>query len=151
MGLAKEAEAARGDALALRQQLVTEFPAVPYYRQDLAKSYSNLGFHWKNLGQRTAAKQSFQQALEIREKLANEFPTRRDFRLDLAESHHNLGLLSHQLGPCQEAEPAYRRALEIQEKLVDEYPTSRTLPSGVVHHPQLYLEYCMGEMGNSHV
>jgi serine/threonine protein kinase/tetratricopeptide (TPR) repeat protein len=104
-------------------QLVANFPAVPEYRKELARSLNNLGLLLRDLGQRSAAEQAYRRALEIKEKLAADFPTVPDYRHELASTFNNLGILLRDLGQWAAAENAWRRALEIREKLAADFPT----------------------------
>jgi tetratricopeptide (TPR) repeat protein len=108
--------------LAIQEKLAAEFPSVPEYRSDLARSHNNLGLLLKARGQRTEAEEQSRKGLAIREKLAAEFPSVPEYRSDLAWSHTNLGVLFSDRGQRTEAEEQYRKGLAIREKLAAEFP-----------------------------
>jgi serine/threonine protein kinase/Flp pilus assembly protein TadD len=123
LGRRDEARSEYERALAIHQKLAAEFPAVPEYRSELAKSHNNLGVLLSGLGKRAEAEEEYRQALVIQEKLAAEFPAVPDCRSELAASHNNLGILLAGLGRRAEAAEEYRQALVIREKLAAEFPT----------------------------
>jgi tetratricopeptide (TPR) repeat protein len=90
-GQPTEAEATCRQALAVREQLAADYPAVPQYRQDLAHSHNNLGGLLRDLGQRAEAEAAFRRALSLQEQLAADFPAVVQYRLDLAGGQVNLG------------------------------------------------------------
>jgi tetratricopeptide (TPR) repeat protein len=110
------------EAIILYERLAADFPAVPLYRQDLAKTYNNLGVLLLHLGKRPEAMEACRQALALRKKLAADFPDAPEYRDELARSHNNLGKLLTKLGNGPEAETAYREALTIAEKLDADFP-----------------------------
>jgi tetratricopeptide (TPR) repeat protein len=122
LGKRAEAEVAYRRALALQEQLVADFPALPEHRQGLARSYNNLGPVLVNLGRSAEAEAAFRQALAIREKLAADFPGVPDYRMELAGAHNNLGALLVRRGKRAEAEAAFRQALAVQDKLLADFP-----------------------------
>jgi tetratricopeptide (TPR) repeat protein len=111
------------EAIDLFGKLAADFPAVPQYRQDLAKCHNNLGRLLAHLNKHAEAAEAYRQALAIREKLATESPAP-EYRGNLARSLNNLGLLLADLGKRAEAEEAYRQALAIQERVVTESPAA---------------------------
>jgi serine/threonine protein kinase/tetratricopeptide (TPR) repeat protein len=116
------ARAGYHDAIAGYAQLAADYPTVPQYRLELAKSHNSLGILLKDLGQHAEAEAAWRHALAIQEKLAADYPAVPRYRLDLASSHNNLGTLLADLDQRAEAEAAYRQALAIQEKLAADYP-----------------------------
>jgi serine/threonine protein kinase/tetratricopeptide (TPR) repeat protein len=121
-----EYDAAIEDYEAMRAiftQLAADFPRVPDYRQELARSYHNLGLSLLNLQKRPEAEAAIRQALVIQEKLAADFPTVPEYRLELARSQNSLGVLLGQEGRRGEAEAAFRQAVGIQAKLAADFPT----------------------------
>jgi serine/threonine protein kinase/Flp pilus assembly protein TadD len=122
LGQNEEARAGFQEAIDGLAQLAADFPAVPEYRQELARSHNNLGRLLADLGRRAAAEAAYRQALDIKKKLAADFPAVPEYRQDLAKSHNNLGILLSDLGKHAAAEAAYRQALDIQEKLAADFP-----------------------------
>jgi tetratricopeptide (TPR) repeat protein len=123
--------------LALREKLVEQFPIVPAYRQELARSHNNLGILLH--GRPGEAEKEHRLALALKEKLAEQFPAAPEYRQDAAMSHNNLGaLLSGLSGRREEAEKECRSALAILEKLVEQFPT---VPAYAVELGAGYLNF----------
>src|SRR5262249_39625053 len=80
-------------ALAITEKLAVDFPEVPEYRGELARSHTGLGWLLYGLGKLPEAGQQFRQALAITEKLAADFPAISQYRIDLGGSCCNLGSL----------------------------------------------------------
>jgi serine/threonine-protein kinase len=118
-----EAEIAFRDALKGRERLATDFPAVPQYRQDVARSYYNLGILLRDLGKPKEAEAAYHDALNIQAQLSAEFPEVPRYRQELAASRNSLGDLLRDRGKRSEAETAYRDALKIQAQLAADSPT----------------------------
>jgi tetratricopeptide (TPR) repeat protein len=118
-----EAEAAYRQALAIREKLTAEYPAVSQYRLELAGSHNSLGaLLLAGLSRQAEAETAFRQALAILDKLAAEHTSVPQRRLELGRSHNDLGFLLAGLGKRAEAEAAYRQALAIRGKLAADYP-----------------------------
>ena len=109
--------------MAIQQKLVADFPTVPEYRADLARSYLNLGNLLRDLGKRAEAGDEYRKGMAIQQKLAADFPTVPKHRADLAASRTNLGSLLKGLGKPAEAEDEYRKGMAIQQKLAADFPT----------------------------
>jgi tetratricopeptide (TPR) repeat protein len=122
LGQEEEARAGYQDAIAGYAQLSANFPAVPQYRRELAKSHHNLGATLTNLGKHTEAESAFRQALAIYEKLVAEFPAVPEYQQELATNDHTLGFMLDDLGARAEAEAALRHGLAIREKLAADFP-----------------------------
>jgi serine/threonine protein kinase/tetratricopeptide (TPR) repeat protein len=121
-----EAEAARKGyerTLAIFADLAADSPAVPEYRQFLARSHYSLGRSLRDLEQRPAAERAYRRAVDLQEKLAADFPSVPEYRFELARSHISLGLLLMELGQWPAAERALRLALELHEKLAADFPS----------------------------
>src|SRR5262249_36101901 len=69
-GVAQKAETAYREALAIQKRLADDFPAVPAYRQGLARSHGNLGILLKSLGKLPEAEAAYRLALATEQKLA---------------------------------------------------------------------------------
>jgi serine/threonine-protein kinase len=122
LGQHAEAEAAYVRARELYARLGADFPAVPQYRQDLARSYETLGNLLKDTGRPKEAEASYRDALDIQKQLVQDFPGVPQYRQDLAMSHNSLGILLYDTGRPKEAEASYRDALDIQKQLVQDFP-----------------------------
>ena len=69
-----EAQEQYRKALAIQERLVADFPAVPEYRQSLARSHHNLGVLLKEMGKRPEAEERYRKVLAVREELVVDFP-----------------------------------------------------------------------------
>ncbi len=122
-----ENEAAVGDfeaARAIFARLTADFPAVPAYRYELAKSLNYLGQTLDHVGKRGESEAAFRQALSNWEKLDADFPSLpHQYRGEFAVCHNQLGNVLNGAGKREEAEAAYRRALDIRAKLAADFPT----------------------------
>ena len=63
-------------AIRLWEKLAADFPAVPGYRQELARSHNNLGVLLADLGKRSEAEAEFRQALAIEGETGRRLPRR---------------------------------------------------------------------------
>jgi serine/threonine protein kinase/Flp pilus assembly protein TadD len=122
LGQNEEARAGYEEAIAEFAQLVADFPAVPQYRQGLARSHNHLGVVLADLGKRPEAEAAYRQALAILEKVPADFPAVPQCRQEVTRIHIDLGVLLAGLGKRTEAEAAYRQALAIQKKLTADFP-----------------------------
>src|SRR5262249_8760553 len=93
LGELKEAEAALGEALALRKRLAADFPDRAEFRRDLATTHNHLGVLLQATGRPKEAEAAYGEALALRKRLAADFPDRAELRHELAYSHNNLGTL----------------------------------------------------------
>src|SRR5262249_31849064 len=109
-------------ALALREKLVADFPAIPEFRQDLAKSYNNLGSVLIDLGRIPDAQRQYEQALALRERLVAEFPTIVASRIGLGGCQTNLGNLCRQGKQGAAALAWYTRAIGTLEGVLRQTP-----------------------------
>ena len=99
-GKLSEAEAGARPALAIRQKLADDNPAVTSFRSDLAASHNNLGILLADTGRPAEAEAEYRKSLAIRQKLADDNPSNTAFGNRLALGHYNLGtLLREQTGP----------------------------------------------------
>jgi serine/threonine protein kinase/tetratricopeptide (TPR) repeat protein len=123
LGRYAEAEAACEKAIALEAELAAQFPDVPAYRRELARSQDHLALLLLEVGRPQPAEQAHRRALPLWERLVADFPMEPDYRWGLATSYLNFGRLLARTGRPQEAEPAYRQADALLEKLTAERPT----------------------------
>ena len=121
-GKLAEAGAEYRQALAIRQKLADDNPAVTEFRSLEASSHNNLGYLLSNTGRPMEAETENRKALEIRQKLVDDNPAVTEFRIRLAVSHNNLGNLLWETGRPIVAVAEHRRALEIRQKLADDNP-----------------------------
>jgi serine/threonine protein kinase len=118
-------------ALALQKSLTADYPGVPAYWQDLAKTHTNRGHLLGDINQPKEAEKAFRQALAIRERLASDFPREPDYRQELADAFHNLGTLFSDQDRYPEAEKNLTRARHLQEKLIAAYPDRHASRAGL--------------------
>jgi tetratricopeptide (TPR) repeat protein len=104
-------------------RLAADFPTVPDYRYELARSHISRGTLLQDLGKRPEAEAEFRQALALHEQLARDFPAVPEYCRWLANSHNNLGIILKYLGRWPEAEAECRRALALQERLAADFPS----------------------------
>ena len=110
--------------LILQAQLATDFPQVPHYRRELARSFINVAV----LLQRdrrpvTETEPYYRDALRLFERLAQDFPGIPDYRHELGQAYTNLAIslrVGRRLG---QALDAFRQALTIQQKLAADFPS----------------------------
>ena len=105
----------------MSQALVTEHPAHPPHRRDLAESYQNLAGILKANGRLAEAESSYRRAIEIGERLTAEFPDMPEARLHLVWSHNDLGLLLKGTARFKERD-AFGLALARSEVLMARFP-----------------------------
>jgi len=109
----------------IMEQLVSEYPAVPEYRQLLAMCYRDVPpdrFGPPGEGTKTG----FDRAAEILRKLSTEYPNMPDYRFDLCETLARLSPLSFSgFGGAMEAkrrEPDWKKAVNVSKGLAEDYP-----------------------------
>jgi serine/threonine-protein kinase len=139
LGQGADAEAAYRAALALRERLAADFPAVPEYRRDLATSHNNLGNLLRGRGQAGAAEAAFRAALAAQERLADAVASRRMRRWPegRTEPRPAFFLVSRQstgrVGPRRRAHPGLalpiRRPVQPHRRLRQDQPEG-----GLEHH-----------------
>ena len=119
-------EAAGSDPLrevvATQEKLVAEFPDVPQYRHDLARTRSNRAIGFLQEGRHESVEAECRDILEMQRRLVNDFPREPEYRQCLARTYQ---ILASSLAACRrpsEAAEVYQTAREIQRKLVADYP-----------------------------
>ncbi len=110
-------------AVGLWQQLTTDFPSRPDFRQELTKSYNERALLFRQTGRLQEAEQDYAQALRIQKQLVAEFPNRADCRQELAGVHNNRGNLRKATGRLREAEQDFDQALNLFQQLTAEFPS----------------------------
>ena len=93
-----EAEACYQQARALGEQLMAQSPHVPFFREELAATYNNLGILLQATGRVLEAEDAYRRAVALKKGLADRFP-KPDFQKELAKSYNNLGLLLQAYDP----------------------------------------------------
>jgi serine/threonine protein kinase len=90
LGRNEEARAEHQTALDILKQLVEQFPAVPEYWRDLARTHTNLGLLLKELARVNEARMEYLAAREIEKDLVAQYPTVVAYFVLLANTHNNL-------------------------------------------------------------
>ena len=119
-GQRDEAEKVLRECISIGKSLVSDFPLVPHYRDDLAGTYGNLGMLLNGMGpdRRDEAARVFDQAVKLFECLAAEYPSVPIYRFNLANTRNNLGFLFRDAQRYKDAEQSYRAAIELYRALV---------------------------------
>jgi serine/threonine protein kinase/Flp pilus assembly protein TadD len=130
--------------LALRENLVADFPADPQYRWHLAVTHMELGHALRQGHRLQEAVGAYRQAIPIWDKLVQEVNTA-EYRWRLGCDLGYLGDVLREAGRRREAEGPYRRGLQVYEKLAAEFPTPDC--RWHVAHQRLYLGDLFQELG----
>lgn len=122
--LQRAAEAVEADkkAVAIREQLAAEFPAVPEYRHRLAKSLHGLGNHFCDLDQFAEAEPNYRRQIEILEKLVTDFPNEPEFQDSHGEAACALAVRYVIAKRPTDSELLFNKALEVLTRLAKTHP-----------------------------
>jgi tetratricopeptide (TPR) repeat protein len=119
----RAAEEAYGRAIAVQEQLRTQFPHEPRYRQDLANSYNWRGELLRESGRPPQEVEAdYRHALALQEELSAECPEEPAYRKELARSRYNLGILAMDIGRSADARDEFDKAVEVLDRLYREDP-----------------------------
>jgi tetratricopeptide (TPR) repeat protein len=127
LGRSEDSENAYRQAVALGQQLATDFPHRPEFRIVWALSQSNLGRLLSASGRSSEAESTYVETTAILKQLAADFPNRHEYRQSLAGILNNLGNLLLNNGQLTEAENVHAEALAIRKQLVADRPDDPTV------------------------
>ena len=97
-------------ALAIHLEVMRRHPTVSAFRDDLARTYAEIGDLGCRAGDRASALRSVRRGLEIREGLARDNPGVFWYQNQVAASHLNIGIIESESGDCAAAERSYRLA-----------------------------------------
>jgi eukaryotic-like serine/threonine-protein kinase len=111
-----------GQALDLQEQLRTEDPRAPIYRQDMARTLDAQGQVFLQKGQAAEAEKSLRRSLALLDELTSGGKGTPVDRQAQALAHDRLGSVLEG-GSSQKAEPEYRQAVDLGEKLTADFPT----------------------------
>jgi tetratricopeptide (TPR) repeat protein len=107
-----EAEPLYRRAVELLDQLVSDFPAVPKHRHDLAATLEKQG-RWLIGDQRAReAEPVLRRALALREDLASQLPDAQECRRNLAYSRLLSAMVGWRLGKEEQSQAYYDQAVE---------------------------------------
>jgi tetratricopeptide (TPR) repeat protein len=106
----------------LRKKLVEQYPAVPDYQQELARTHNSLGLLLAGLGQGDAALVEHETARDLQKKLVEQYPAVPDYQWELAGTHKNLYRVLAGLRRYDAARVEYETARDLFKKLVEQYP-----------------------------
>jgi tetratricopeptide (TPR) repeat protein len=109
-GQVTEAQQTWRQAVELLRKLTSEFPAVPGYRQDLARGYLNLGELGLDTGRYKEAKTPLRSAAALLEQLVRDHPAAAAYRRDLAYAYTLLGSFLERTNRTREAREVLLKA-----------------------------------------
>jgi tetratricopeptide (TPR) repeat protein len=110
----------------LQTRLVGDFPSVPAYRQELARTHNNLGIVYKRLKRREEADTSYRAALTLRQQLAKDFPEVVAYSIDEGSGYYNLGLAAYDADRVPEALTWFDQAVQKLSAVHQAHPTDPT-------------------------
>src|SRR5262249_27121408 len=125
--------------LAALTKLVADFPAIPVYRQDLARTYFNLGTLLQE-AKPGGAEKAYRRALELREKLVSDSPGHIPYQSDLALVENNLGVVLRGRGGVAEALRLARAAVGHERRAIQGNPRPPRYPLFLAEHYQVLAE-----------
>jgi tetratricopeptide (TPR) repeat protein len=97
-------------------------PKQPDIRQDLGRTYYNLGLLLSDAKRPAEAEAAYRDALALWRQLATESPRVPGYQVGAAGTLALLGLLLYETGRPVEGEAAWREALALWKRLTDEFP-----------------------------
>jgi len=126
LGQRSDAERIVRECISIVEALMSDFPLVPEYREELARTYANLGLLLHEIGPERAEERArvFDQAGKLFQALVAEYPGVPSYRYGLAVSRDALGQFFRATRRWKEAEKSYREAVELGEGLVSADPTN---------------------------
>jgi eukaryotic-like serine/threonine-protein kinase len=122
LGRFDEAGRTHQKGLALRRDLLSEFPGEDECLLHLSYSEHNLGWLDSKIGRPESALAHYRRALELREQVSERKPADAGLRAELANTLNNTAWLIASLGRKSEARDIYRRGVALLEKCVAEQP-----------------------------
>ena len=122
-------------ALAIRQKLADDNPAVTDFQEGLVISLGNIGSVLSDLGRSAEALDSYGRALAIEQKLVDNNPAVTGFQTSLAGLHRMIGNVQSSTGKLADALESYRRTLAIDQKLAGDDPRDTNFTSSLARRP----------------
>lgn len=114
-GRLEEAEKVWRRSLARYQKLVSDFPIIAGYRDELAHRYENLAWVQERTDRLEPAEQSYRQSLSIRRTLTAEFPDVSGYDDMLTRTIFELSELLRRSGRLDQSVAVYEEALSLHE------------------------------------
>jgi tetratricopeptide (TPR) repeat protein len=108
----------------LYEQLVSEFPRDPTYREELAYTLAVEGW-WRLEDRPDEAEKAFRRSLAIDLQLAQESPAVPAYQGNLGSRYYELGTHMERTGRRAEAAEAFRESARISEQVLSEFPEWR--------------------------
>jgi tetratricopeptide (TPR) repeat protein/tRNA A-37 threonylcarbamoyl transferase component Bud32 len=124
-GRVQDAETAYRGASKIQTNLVSQYPAEPAYRQELARTQNNLGILLQDTNRPEEADAAYEQATTLLQGLVDEHPSVAVYRYELGRTQINIGSLRKATKRLDDAESAYRQAIELLGALHRESPMTR--------------------------
>jgi serine/threonine protein kinase len=123
-GRTTTAETTFGEAIALLEELVRNFPSVPAYQDELAGVYRTQGVFFQATQRLPESEQSTEKALAIHEKLVKEYPSIPEYQSKLSDDYLSLGKFLLGDYSSTKCEKMLDSALNLQLDLVKRHPDS---------------------------
>jgi serine/threonine protein kinase len=118
----EQSEQTYRSAIAVYEQLASDFPDIADYRQEIVLTYTGLIFTLERLGRYKEAEQVCLQALDIAAQLVADFPDVDDYHRDLAKVYESLGWVLLHIGQFERPLQSFQKSKEVLEKLVSDFP-----------------------------
>jgi tetratricopeptide (TPR) repeat protein len=146
LGNGPQAEAAQREGVALFEKLVTDFPGVPIYREDLIACRALLGWRMLWVPKPEEAIELRRRDLADWEKLAADFPTVPRYQQRIAYAHTDLAnALNYPGRRYPEAENHYRQALTAWKKYQASFPKMPADRFGLAHSHMYLGAFLLGK------
>ena len=120
-----KAQESQGKALAIRQKLAHDNPAVTHFQSALADSYFHIAKQFTTRGKPAQAHAALEKARTILQKLADDNPSVTWFQSELGIALLGIGSLHQNQGHITEAIDAYRKTVTVLERLAALTPEVR--------------------------
>jgi tetratricopeptide (TPR) repeat protein len=90
---------------------------IAQVRQELARTYNNLGRLLRRQGLPKEAQTVYEQAIQIHESLIQQVPDKREYMVELATFYNNLAILLEETGQLNPADQKNQQALDLLQGL----------------------------------
>src|SRR5262249_61157888 len=124
LGRRSEAEQIYQEALSRLGYLVADFPSVPEYAVELARTQNHLaGMFYRQMSRWLESERASRQAVDLLRPLHESNPASVELRHELARSYRNVGDSLGEQGRFVDAIQELSRSLLLQTQLVQEFAT----------------------------